>query len=154
VTLKIWRGLDAVSRLEELVSTADVATTSWLPSPPVLDDQRTVIEQVLAVSSAHGLSEPPVLADFVVDLLDADVLIDKPTWHFSRGEKQVAGLILAFARPFDRLILIDPTAGLDPRRARDLAEFLVDLGAHIEIDVVSDADVFTVTHDTEEGSCS
>lgn len=142
MSLTIWRGSDAAGRLEALAEDADAATTSWLRSPPVLDGKRTVAQQALTVASAHGLGEPPELADFVVELLDADELLDKSTWHFSRGEQQMAGLIVAFARPFDRLILIDPTAGLDHGRSRALADFLVDLAHDTEIDVASEADVF------------
>lgn len=139
MTLRIWQGQNATRRLYELAKESESATTSWLPSPPELDGQRTVVEQVMAVATAHGLDEPPELADFVVDLLDADGLLDKKTWHFSRGERQVAGLILAFARPFDRLILVDPTAGLDQRKSRDLAHFIVDLGRDTDIEVLSEA---------------
>ena len=62
MTFRIARGeeLDSINR-------ATTAATSWLPSPPVLDGQRTVVEQVLEVAAAHGLTEPPDLADFVVD---------------------------------------------------------------------------------------
>ncbi len=143
MSLNIWRGADAAAGLLALAEAADQTTTSWLPSPPVLDGQRTVIEQAMAVATAHGLAEPPELADFVVDLLAADALLDKPTWHFSRGEQQIAGLILAFARPFKRLLLVDPTAGLDPHRSRAFVEFLIDLGSDIDIDVASEAEVFS-----------
>lgn len=143
MTLKIWRGPEASSRLEALARDADTATTAYLPSPPALDGQRTVVEQALAVATQHGLAEPHELADFVVDLLEADALLGKPTWHFSRGEQQVAGLILAFSRPFERLILIDPTAGLDLRRSRNLSSFVVDLGSDVDIDVASEAEVFS-----------
>lgn len=133
-------GPDAAQQLEAEAEAAE--TTSWLPSPPVLDGDRTVVEQAMATARAHGLTEPPELADFVIDLLDADDLLDKTPWHFSRGEQQIAGLIIAFARPFERLILIDPTAGLDPTRARELAEFLADLGQDLDVDIASDAAVF------------
>ncbi len=142
MSLTIWRGPNEARRLAELGETADPATTSYLPSPPVLDGDRTVAAQAVEIAQVHGLSEPAELADFVVDLLDAEDLLDKPTWHFSRGEKQMAGLIRAFSRPFERLILIDPTAGLDARRVRALAAFLNDLAADTEIDVASDAEVF------------
>lgn len=142
MSLKIWRGADESVRLAELARRSDPDTTAFLPSPPELDGELTVIQQAIAVATAHGLTEPPELADFVVELLDADDLIDKPTWHFSRGEQQIAGLVIAFARPFERLILIDPTAGLDPRRARDVARFLFELGDATDIDIATDADVF------------
>ncbi len=142
MTLAIWRGPDAKRQLESQAGEVDVANTALLPSPPVLDGQRRLIDQALEVAVAHGLTEPPPLADFVVDLLDADELLGKPTWHFSRGEQQIAGLVLVFARPFERLILVDPTAGLDGRRARDLAFFLAELGLDFDIDVLSEADVF------------
>ena len=142
MSLRIWRGPDAATQLEALAAASDVATTSYLPSPPLLDGQCTVAEQAVALAIAHGLAQPPELTDFVVDLLDADELLDKPTWHFSRGEQQIAGLVLAFARPFERLILIDPTAGLDARRATALVEFLVDLSSDMDVDVASDSDAF------------
>ena len=142
MTLTIWRGPDAALKLASHNDGLDQAGTSWLPSPPELDGQRTVAEQAVAVASAHGLKEPPELADFVVDLLDAEALLDKPSWHFSRGEQQMAGLIVAFSRPFERVVLVDPTAGLDARRAAALADFLVDLALDIDVDIVSDAEIF------------
>lgn len=142
MTLTIWRGPDAALELASHNDGLDQTGTSWLPSPPELDGQRTVAEQAVAAASAHGLVEPPELADFVVDLLDAEALLDKPSWHFSRGEQQMAGLIVAFSRPFERVVLIDPTAGLDARRATALADFLVDLALDIDVDIVSDAEIF------------
>ena len=141
MSLTIWRG-DDIDRLLSKAAEADERTTSLLPSPPIIDGERPVAEQAVAVARKHGLDEPPELADFVVDLLDADELLDKPCWHMSRGERQMVGLILAFARPFERLILIDPTAGLDARRSASIVDFLIDLGADHAVDVASNAEIF------------
>lgn len=142
MTLRIWREPAEVARLTGSIEGADAATTAWLSSPPELDDDRTVAEQAVAAAVAQGLREPVELADYVVDLLDAEALLDKPTWHFSRGERQMAGLIVVFARPFERLVLIDPTAGLDRPRSIRLARFIADLADDVVIDVASDSDVF------------
>ena len=40
------------------------------------------------------------------------------------------------------MVLVDPTAGLDARRAAALADFLVDLALDIDVDIVSDAEIF------------
>ena len=139
MTLTVWP-LAERFRLE--IASIDTAATSLLSSPPTLDGQRTVGAQAIAIANAHGLDEPPEITDFVVDLLHADSLLDKPSWHFSRGEKQMAGLILAFARPFEWLVLIDPTAGLDGQRVAALAHFLSDYGQDYDLDIATDIEIF------------
>lgn len=141
MSLEVW-GVDRRAILVGLAETADIRSTSVLPSPPQLDGHKTVAAQAVAIARSNGLSEPPELADVVVDLLDAEGLLDKTPWHFSRGERQAAGLILTFARSFTRLILIDPLAGLDARRARAMSDFIVELSADIRIDVASSHPAF------------
>lgn len=88
-----------------------------LPSPPVVDNDLPLLEQLLARAGEHGLEEPTDLCDFAVDALDAESLLPRVPRPMSRGERQICGILLAIAKPFDALFLLDPTAGLDmPRR--------------------------------------
>ncbi len=114
------------------------ATTTLLVGDPQLDGQTPLGQQVLDAAVQSGLDEPEPLADFLVDLLDAEDLLSKTPWHFSRGETQIGAILVTFARPFDRAVLVDPTAGLDRRKALALVDFVVDLSADHEVHVYSD----------------
>ena len=96
-------------------------------SPPVIDDDVTLAAQMIAIARDHGLAEPTELADFAIDAFDCEALLDRVPRPMSRGERQLCGLLLAFARPFDALFVVDPFAGLDARRRRVVAEILEDL---------------------------
>ena len=136
----------------EVVPIADLDTSTrraedpgvvFLPSPPMLDGETPLEQQVVAAAGAGGIDEPTELADFAIEVLDAERLLPREPWPFSRGELQIGGLLVALGQPFRQLVLVDPTAGLDARRRRALAGFLHDLGdeGH-RITVVSDDPVF------------
>ena len=119
----------------ELVSGANLANRSasygptgvLLASPPQIDDDTTLAAQMMTAATGHGLVKPTDLADFAIDVFECDALLDRDPHPMSRGERQLCGLLIAFARPFDALFAADPTAGLDARRRRAVLELLRDL---------------------------
>ena len=119
----------------ELVSSADLASRAadygptgvLLTSPPELDNDTTLAAQMMTAATVHGLVEPTDLADFAIDIFDCDTLLERVPRPMSRGERQLCGLLIAFARPFDALFAADPTAGLDARRRRAVLELFRDL---------------------------
>jgi len=114
-----------------------------LPTPPRLDDDVPLERQIVTAAVAQGIDEPTELADFAIDVLGAEPLLARVPRPMSRGERQIGGLLIAFGQPFRELVLLDPTAGLDPRRRKALAGFLSELGDEgARITVVSDDSVF------------
>ena len=125
-----------LAKIDTVLARAERQGTVLLPSPPVLAGKVTLEAQVVAAAIAGGIDEPTELADFAINVLDAEPLLPREPWPFSRGEQQVGGLLVALGQPFRELILINPTAGLDVRRRRALVGFLGDLadeGARITI---------------------
>lgn len=92
----------------------------------MLDDDRTLIDQVLDAARLGGLAEPADICDYAVDALDAELLLPRVPKPMSRGERQICGVLLALAAPFDTLIVVDPTAGLDMRRREAVRDLLLD----------------------------
>ena len=118
-----------MSELDALLARAAEPGVVLLPSPPVLEGKVPLEQQIVAAAIAGGIDEPTELADFAIDVLEADSLLPREPWPFSRGELQAAGLVMVLGQPFRELILIDPSAGLDARRRKALANFLRELGA-------------------------
>lgn len=132
-----------MTQADEIVAIADTPGTLLLPSPPTLEPHTPLGQQVLDAAIANGIDEPTELADFAVDLLDAETLLEREPWPFSRGELQIGAFLVVIGQPFRQLALIDPTAGLDARRRRAMVDFLVDLTdeGH-RIAVASDDELF------------
>ncbi len=133
-----------MSDLDALSGRADDPGVVFLPTPPVLDGKIPLEQQVVAAAVAGGIDEPTELADFAIEVLDAESLLPREPWPFSRGEQQIGGLLIVLGQPFRELVLVDPTAGLDARRRRALVGFLTDLAEDgARITVVSDEPAFT-----------
>ncbi len=114
-------------------------------SPPVIDDDATLIAQLLLAAARAGLDEPTDLCDFAVDALDAEALLHRVPAPMSRGERQICGLLLMLAAPCDALFAIDPTAGLDLARrkaVRSLLEDCASLPSQPHVMCVSDDPIF------------
>lgn len=125
------------------------AGTVLLPDPPVLDDDTPLEQQIVGAAVAQGIDEPTELADFAIDVLDAESLLSRVPRPMSRGERQIGGLLISFGQPFRQLVLIDPTAGLDARRRRALADFVSQLAEEgARITVVTDDPLFTPPPDS------
>lgn len=132
-----------MSELEAQVMRGGQPGVVLLASPPSLDDDAPLEQQIVGAAIAQGIDEPTELAEFAIDLLDAEPLLARVPRPMSRGERQIGGLLIALGQPFRELVLIDPTAGLDARRRRALAGFLSDLADEgARITVVSDDSAF------------
>jgi len=132
-----------MSDLDAVLVRADAPGVVLLPSPPVLEGKVPLEQQIIAAAIAGGIDEPTELADFAINVLEAETLLPRDPWPFSRGELQAAGLVLVLGQPFRELVLIDPTAGLDARRRKALADFLRDLGSEgNRITVATNDDAF------------
>lgn len=132
-----------MSELDTLLARAIEPGVVLLRSPPVLDGKTTLEDQIVAAALAGGIDEPTELADFAINVLEADSLLSREPWPFSRGELQIGGLLLVLGQPFRELVLIDPTAGLDARKRKALADFLTDLaGEGHRITIATNDDVF------------
>lgn len=133
-----------MSELDAVAARADEPGVAFLSSPPVLDDEVTVERQIVAAAVAQGIDEPTEVADIALELFDAEALLPRVPRPMSRGERQICGLLIALGQPFIELVLIDPTAGLDPRRRATLVGLLVDLGDEgARITVVTDDPLFS-----------
>ncbi len=126
--LTVLTGPEASEAIALLMAAAG-SETGLLRSPPTVADQISLESQIMAVANAHDLTQPPELVDFLVDVLDAESLLPRLPYPFSRGERQIAGLLLAMTPPFDELILDDPTAGLDAKRRRIVVDVIAELAA-------------------------
>lgn len=132
-----------MSDLNAVMARADEPGVVLLPSPPVLEGKIPLEQQIINAAIAGGIDEPTELADFAINVLEADALMPREPWPFSRGELQAAGLVLVLGQPFRELILVDPTAGLDAPRRKALADFLNELGTEgHRITVATNDDLF------------
>ena len=126
--LLILAGLEAPSHGSAKIdghpagSRAARAILSFAPDQPALFDDLTVSDQMTYVARLHGLDAPHESARELASALDAERLLDRFPRGMSKGQRQKAGLLVASARPFDVLLLDEPTTGLDaPSRAGLLA---------------------------------
>jgi len=102
--------------------------TSFAPDQPALFDDLTVADQMTYVARLHGLSEPFEVANTFAEALGAESLLDRFPRGMSKGQRQKSGLLVATARPFELLLLDEPTTGLDEASRLKLVEVLGTLG--------------------------
>ncbi|MCP4957711.1 MAG: hypothetical protein GY925_00430 [Actinomycetia bacterium] len=138
--------LEASADIEEK-GLATGTSAIFLASPPPLDDDTTVAAQMIASANEHGLDEPTDLGDWAIDAFDAERLLDRVPRPMSRGERQICGLLVALARPFDAIYAVDPTAGLDANRRRAVVEVLTDLAVDNLVVCASDDPLFATMSD-------
>jgi ABC-type multidrug transport system ATPase subunit len=108
-------------------SRAARAIVTFAPDQPALFDDLTLADQMTYVARLNGLREPSDVSAKLVEALGADALLGRFPRGMSKGQRQTAGLLVATARPFEVLLLDEPTTGLDERSRERLVEFLVDL---------------------------
>jgi ABC-2 type transport system ATP-binding protein len=87
--------------------------TSYVPDDPVLYDDLSVREHLTYLSSLHGVEPEADEIDDLLGRLGLAARADDLPARFSRGLRQKASLALAFARPFDVLLVDEPFVGLD-----------------------------------------
>lgn len=124
------------------------AITSFAPDQPALFDDLTVADQMTYVARLHGLSEPFEVANTFAEALGAESLLDRFPRGMSKGQRQKSGLLVATARPFELLLLDEPTTGLDEASRLQLVEVLgtlADRGVMVvssthDVDLIAAAD--------------
>ncbi|AWB26377.1 ABC transporter ATP-binding protein [Halococcoides cellulosivorans] len=94
------------------------ARVGYLPSEPAFDEGvsgRRLLEY-------HGALRGDVRSDELLDLFDPP--LDRKVREYSRGNKQMLAIVLAFMHDPDLLIMDEPTSGLDPLKQEELLEFI------------------------------
>ncbi len=118
------------------------AVVTFAPDQPALFDDLTLADQMTYVSRLHGKDAPFHVAQTLAERLGSEDLLERFPRGMSKGQRQSAGLLVAMSRPFEVLLLDEPTTGLDERSRRGLIDLLGELGS----------DGFTIlssTHDTD-----
>ncbi len=89
------------------------AAVSFVPDQPALFDDLTLDDQLHYVARLYGNAEPADTCLRLIEALNGDELLMKFPRSMSKGQRQKAGLLVATARPFDVLLLDEPTTALD-----------------------------------------
>lgn len=121
--------------MRPLADAEQVASGSGLAD---VDPDTPLADQMMMAARAAGLDRPPPIADFAIDEFEAEPLLDRVPRPMSRGEVQLCALLITLAAPIDALVVVDPTAGLDGRRRRAVADLLIDLAGDRPVTVASD----------------
>jgi ABC-type multidrug transport system ATPase subunit len=100
------------------------AATAYVPDDPVLYDDLSVREHLTYVSSLHGAEPSEEEVETLLERVGLAHRADDLPARFSRGLRQKASLALAFARPFDVLLVDEPFVGLDAPGKQALLELL------------------------------
>jgi len=115
---------------------------TFVPDQPALFDDLTVADQMAYVARLHGLAEPPPLAWECVEALRAKTLTSRFPRGMSKGQRQASGLLVAVSRPFEVLLLDEPTTGLDAKARAGLIDVLATL-------VQGGSTIVSSTHDDD-----
>ncbi|QKY19285.1 ABC transporter ATP-binding protein [Halolamina sp. CBA1230] len=94
------------------------ARVGYLPSEPGFDERvtgRRLLEY-------HGSLRGDVRSDELLELFDPP--LDRPVGDYSRGNRQMLTIVLAFMHDPDLLIMDEPTSGLDPLKQETFLEFV------------------------------
>ncbi len=94
-------------------SAAALAAVSFTPDQPALFDDLTVADQLAYIARLHKVDLSTTRSQRLIEDLDASELLNKFPRSMSKGQRQKAGLVVATARPFDVLLLDEPTTALD-----------------------------------------
>jgi len=90
----------------------------YLPSEPGFDENvtgRRLLEY-------HGSLRGDVRSDEILELFDPP--LDRNVGEYSRGNKQMLAIVMAFMHDPDLLIMDEPTSGLDPLKQEEFLEFI------------------------------
>jgi ABC-2 type transport system ATP-binding protein len=94
------------------------ADVGYLPSEPGFNEQVTG-RRLLAY---HGSLRGDVRSDELLELFDPP--LDRKVGQYSRGNKQMLAIVMAFMHDPDLLVMDEPTSGLDPLKQEQLLEFI------------------------------
>lgn len=93
---------------------------SFAPDQPALFDDLTLGDQLQYVARLSKRTAPNETCLHLVDDLDAEDLLERFPRSMSKGQRQKASILVATARPFEILLLDEPTTGLDDNSQRAL----------------------------------
>ncbi|WP_053948024.1 ABC transporter ATP-binding protein [Halolamina sediminis] len=94
------------------------ARVGYLPSEPGFDERvtgRRLLEY-------HGALRGDTRSDELLELFHPP--LDRPVGDYSRGNRQMLAIVLAFMHDPDLLIMDEPTSGLDPLKQETFLEFV------------------------------
>ncbi|MFB6162195.1 MAG: ABC transporter ATP-binding protein [Halococcoides sp.] len=94
------------------------ANVGYLPSEPAFDEGVTGRRLL----DYHGALRGDVRSEELLELFDPP--LDRTVREYSRGNKQMLAIVLAFMHDPDLLIMDEPTSGLDPLKQEELLEFI------------------------------
>ena len=100
---------------------------TFVPDQPALFDDLTLSDQLGYLARLHKLREPTELCQEMISVLDAHELLDGLPRSMSKGQRQKASLLMGMARPFEVLLLDEPTTGLDASSRAALISALASL---------------------------
>ncbi|ESP89794.1 ABC transporter ATP-binding protein [Candidatus Halobonum tyrrellensis] len=110
-------GADVTDERELIEARRDVG---YLPAEPVFDEDTTG-ERAL---DYYGALRGDERSDHLLDLFDPP--LDRKIGGYSRGNKQMLAIVVAFMHDPALLVMDEPTSGLDPLKQERFLEFLVD----------------------------
>ncbi|QZY00852.1 ABC transporter ATP-binding protein [Halobaculum rubrum] len=96
------------------------ANVGFLPSEPSFDDRvtgRRILEY-------HAGLRGDVRSDELLDLFDPP--LDRNVGEYSRGNRQMLAIVIAFMHDPDLVIMDEPTTGLDPLKQEQFHQFVRD----------------------------
>jgi ABC-2 type transport system ATP-binding protein len=94
------------------------ARVGYLPSEPGFDE-RVTGRRLL---DYHGKLRGDSRSDELLELFDPP--LDRPVGDYSRGNRQMLAIVMAFMHDPDLLIMDEPTSGLDPLKQETFLEFV------------------------------
>ena len=94
------------------------ARVGYLPSEPGFDEGVTGRRLV----EYHGSLRGDVRSDDLLELFDPP--LDRKVGEYSRGNKQMLAIVLAFMHDPDLVVMDEPTSGLDPLKQERFLEFV------------------------------
>lgn len=117
------------------------------PSPVAMQFQRDalvddedVFTNVAACCVARGVQHPEARAHAVLEAVGLAEQMSASPRKLSGGQRRRAGLARALAVPSRLLLLDDPTAGLDPRTAREIAALIAPGAGRVVVCATHDVD--------------
>jgi len=94
------------------------ARVGFLPSEPGLDESVTGRRLI----RYHGALRGDVRSDELLTVFDPP--LDRKVREYSRGNKQMLAIVIAFMHDPDLVFMDEPTSGLDPLKQEELLEFV------------------------------